>query len=315
VSIDHQPHRPVGELLREWRVRRRLTQLALSIQAEISTRHLSFVETGRAAPSREMVIHLAEQLDVPLRERNQLLLAAGFAPAYAETGLDAPRMAAVRAAVRQVLAGHEPFPALVLDRGWNIVDANASVALFTAGVPAELLAPPANVIRISLHPDGLASRIVNFAEWREHLLTGLRRQVSLTADPALADLYAETSGYPVPPAAAGHEPPAGHEPAAGRDDTQPVPPGGPAVFVPLRIRHEGRELSFFSTVTAFGTPLDITVAELAIEAFYPADEATAAALGARQPGPAKDQELAGRESGRLIVRRSAPPIPATLSTQ
>lgn len=298
MSIDHQPHRPVGDLLRDWRVRRRLTQLALAIQAGISTRHLSFVETGRATPSREMVIHLAEQLDVPLRERNQLLLAAGYAPAYAETGLDAPRMAAVRGAVRQVLAGHEPFPALVLDRGWNIVDANASVALFTAGVPAELLAPPANVIRISLHPDGLASRIVNFAEWREHLLAGLRRQVSLTADPALTDLYTETSGYPPPPSAAGCPPPGGTG----------------AVFVPLRLRHEGRELSFFSTVTAFGTPLDITVAELAIEAFYPADEVTAAALGARRPRLGSDQELAGRESGRLIERRSAPPIPATLST-
>jgi transcriptional regulator with XRE-family HTH domain len=308
VSIDHQRQRPVGDLLREWRVRRRLTQLALAIQAEISTRHLSFVETGRATPSREMVIHLAEQLDVPLRERNQLLLAAGYAPAYAETGLDTPRMAAVRAAVRQVLAGHEPFPALVLDRGWNIVDANASVALFTAGVPAELLAPPANVIRISLHPDGLASRIVNFAEWREHLLAGLRRQVSLTADPALADLYAQTSGYPQPPPAAGDQPP------PGGTRSHPAPDGPGAVFVPLRLRQEGQELSFFSTVTAFGTPLDITVAELAIEAFYPADEATAAALGARPAGPGGDQELAGRESGRLIGRRSAPPIPATLST-
>jgi transcriptional regulator with XRE-family HTH domain len=288
--------RPVGELLREWRVRRRLTQLALAIQAGISTRHLSFVETGRATPSREMVVHLAEQLEVPLRERNQLLLAAGYAPAYAETGLDAPRMAAVRAAVRQVLAGHEPFPALVLDRGWNIVEANASVALFTAGVPADLLAPPANVIRISLHPEGLAPRIVNLSEWRAHLLAGLRRQVELTADAALGALYDEVRGYPCEASGPEHEPP-----AQG------------AVFVPLRIRHDGRELAFFSTVTAFGTPLDITVAELAIEAFYPADDATASALGARHSGRDRAAEPTGPEGGRLVDGRSTPPVPATLS--
>jgi transcriptional regulator with XRE-family HTH domain len=279
-------------------MRRRLTQLALAIQADISTRHLSFLETGRATPSREMVVHLAEQLDVPLRERNQLLLAAGYAPAYAQTGLDAPQMGTVRAAVRQLLAGHEPFPALVLDRGWNIVDSNASVAMFTAGVPAELLGPPANVIRISLHPHGLASRIVNFGEWRAHLLSGLRRQLALTADAALAALYEEVHGYPGSSTGAEHELPA---------------PG--SVFVPLRIRHDGQELAFFSTVTAFGTPLDITVAELAIEAFYPADEATAAALGARHAGRGDDPEPAGTEDGRLVGRRSTPPIPATLSTQ
>ena len=256
--------RPVGDLLREWRERRRLSQLELALEAEISTRHLSFVETGRSRPSRDMVLHLAEQLDVPLRERNQLLLAAGYAPVYAESPLDSPQMAAVRAAIRQVLAGHEPYPAVVVDRGWNLFDANAGVALFTAGVPRELLAPPTNVLRVSLHPDGMAPRIVNLGEWRAHLLGRLRRQVALTADPALAALQDELRGYPC---------------------DQPEPevelPGPGDVVVPLRIRHGDRELAFFSTVATFGTPLDITVAEFAIESFFPADPGTAAVLRGR----------------------------------
>ena len=253
--------RPVGELLREWRRRRRLSQLDLAIQADISARHLSFVETGRSAPSREMVVRLAEQLEVPLRERNHLLLAAGFAPVYAETAWDAPQLEAVRAAVRQVLAGHEPYPAVVVDRAWNLVDANASLALFTDKVAAELLAPPANVLRVSLHPDGMAPWIVNLGEWRAHLLGRLRRQVDLTGDPDLAKLHDELRGYPC---------------------DQPEPkveyPGPGNVAVPLRVRHDGRELAFLSTVATFGTPLDVTVAELAIESFFPADPDTAAAL-------------------------------------
>jgi transcriptional regulator with XRE-family HTH domain len=253
--------RPVGELLRRWRERRRLSQLELALQAEISTRHLSFVETGRSMPSRDMVLRLAEQLEVPLRERNHLLLAAGYAPAYAETALDAPPMTAVRAAVRQVLTGHQPYPAVVVDRGWNLVDANASVSLFTDGVPPELLTPPTNVLRVSLHPEGMARRIVNLGEWRAHLLGRLRRQVAVAADPELAALYDELRAYPC---------------------DQPEPeielPGPGDVVVPLRIRHAGRELAFFSTVATFGTPLDITVAELAIESFFPADADTAAAL-------------------------------------
>jgi transcriptional regulator with XRE-family HTH domain len=166
MTTGSQRQRPVGELLRGWRERRRLSQFALALQAEISPRHLSFVETGRSAPSREMVLRLAEQLDLPLRERNHLLLAAGYAPVYAERALDAPPLAAVRAAVRQVLAGHEPYPAVVVDRGWDLVDANAGVALLTDGVAPELLAPPANVLRVSLHPAGMASRIANLGEWR-----------------------------------------------------------------------------------------------------------------------------------------------------
>jgi transcriptional regulator with XRE-family HTH domain len=256
-------HRPVGALLRHWRQHRRLSQLALALQAEISTRHLSFMETGRASPSREMVLRLAEQLDVPLRERNQLLLAAGYAPVYAEGALDAPHLAAVRGAVRQVLAGHEPYPAVVVDRGWRLVEANGGVALLTAGVPPELLTPPVNVLRVSLHPDGLAPRIVNLGEWRAHLLGRLRRQVALTDDPALAALYDELRAYPCP---------------------QPEPevelPGPGDVAVPLRFRHGDRELAFISTVATFGTPLDVTVAELVIESFFPADAETAAVLRA-----------------------------------
>jgi hypothetical protein len=245
--------------------------LELSLRADISARHLSFVETGRAAPSREMVLQLADRLELPLRERNRLLLAAGYAPVYPESSLDAPQLAAVRAAVRQVLTGHEPYPAVVVDRGWHLVDANASLALFTAVVDPELLRPPVNVLRVSLHPDGLARHIVNLGEWRSHLLHRLRRQVELTADAELAELAEELRGYPC---------------------DQPEPeielPGPGDIVVPLRLRRDGGELAFFSTVATFGTPLDVTVAELVIESFYPADERTAAALrgGTVSPEPA-----------------------------
>lgn len=261
MTATAQRQRPVGELLRQWRERRRLSQLDLALQTEISTRHLSFVETGRSRPSREMILRLAEQLDLPLRERNHLLLAAGYAPVYGETALEAAPMAAVREAVRQVLAAHEPYPAVVVDRGWQLVEANASVALFTAGVAPDLLAPPANVLRATLHPAGLAPRIVNLGEWRAHLLGRLRRQVALTADPALARLYDELRAYPC-------------------DQPEPAVelPGPGEIVVPLRIRHGGRELAFFSTIATFGTPLDVTVADLAIESFFPADPTTAAAL-------------------------------------
>ncbi len=252
--------RPVGELLREWRERRRRSQLDLALDADISTRHLSFVETGRSTPSREMVLRLAEHLELPLRERNRLLVAAGYAPIYSESSLDSAELAAVRAALSQVLTGHEPYPAIVVDRSWNLVDANRSVALFTAELPPELLAPPANVLRASLHPDGMAPRIVNLGEWRAHLLGRLRRQVALTADPALAALYDELRAYPC-------------------DQPEPdVELPGPGDVVPLRIRHADRELAFFSIVAAFGTPLDITVAKLAIESFFPANSETAAVL-------------------------------------
>jgi transcriptional regulator with XRE-family HTH domain len=270
VPTAQPPSRPVGELLRQWRERRRLSQLDLALQADVSTRHLSFVETGRSRPSRGMLLRLAEKLELPLRERNQLLLAGGYAPVYGQASLDAPEMAGVRAALRQVLAGHEPYPAVVVDRTWNLVDANASVAMFVGQASPELLAPPANVLRLSLHPGGMAPRIANLGEWRAHLLGRLRRQVALTGDPELAELHRELRAYPC---------------------DQPEPeieiPGSGDVVVPLRIRHGDRELSFLSIMASFGTPLDVTVAELAIESFFPADAETGLFLRERQQGAAR----------------------------
>jgi len=248
----------VGLLLRDWRRRRRLSQLDLALEAGVSTRHLSFVETGRARPSPEMVVHLAEQLEVPLRDRNRLLLAAGYAPAYRERALDEPELEPVREALERVLAAHEPYPAVVVDRGWHLVAANASITALLEGVAPELLAPPANVLRISLHPDGLAPRIVNLGEWRAHLLERLGRQAVLSGDPVVAELFDEVSSYPGPP---------------------PEPPAHPGdIVVSLRLRAGERELRFFSTIATFGTAVDITVAELAIESFFPADAQTAAYL-------------------------------------
>jgi transcriptional regulator with XRE-family HTH domain len=250
----------VGPLLRDWRQRRRRSQLDLALDAGVSARHVSFVETGRSRPSADMVLALAEQLEVPLRDRNQLLLAAGYAPLYGERPLDDPDMTPVREALELVLRGHEPYPAAVVDRWWEMVAANSAIAVLTEGVAPELLAPPANVMRVALHPDGMAPRIVNFAEWRAHLLERLRHQVSVTGDAALATLYDEVSGYPGPPDAGAHH-------GAGGE-----------VFVPLVYRAAGRELRFFSTVATFGTAVDITMSELAIESFFPADSATAEAL-------------------------------------
>jgi transcriptional regulator with XRE-family HTH domain len=246
---------PLGTLLRDWRRRRRLSQLDLALEAGVSARHLSFLETGRSKPSREMVLHLSDQLDVPLRDRNHLLLAAGFAPAYEERAIDAPEMAPVRDALERVLTGHEPYPAVVVDRWWNLAAANRSIAMFTEKVPAYLMEPPVNVLRVSLHPDGMASRILNYAEWRAHLLDRLQRQVALTGDERLAALYEEVSGYP--------------------GETGEVHGRGGEIAVPLRYDADGRELAFFSTIATFGTAVDITLAELSIEAFFPADQATA----------------------------------------
>lgn len=252
----------VGELLRRWRLHRRLSQLELSGLAEVSTRHLSFVETGRSRPTAEMITRLAEHLDVPLRSRNEMLLAGGFAPAYPAGPLAAPELASVRASLRRVLVGHEPYPAVLIDRHWTILDANAAVPLFTAGLPAALLTPPVNVLRISLHPDAMASRIVNLAEWRAHVLHRLHRQATATADPALRLLHDELRGYPC---------------------AQPVGRTGTAdPVVPLRYRVGDRVLCFFSVTSLLGTPRDVTLEELAIESFLPADPATAAYLHDRR---------------------------------
>jgi transcriptional regulator with XRE-family HTH domain len=255
--------RPVGDLLREWRQRRRLSQLDLALEADISTRHLSFLETGRSRPSRDMVLHLAERLDVPLRDRNVLLHAAGFATVFPERPLNDPALQIARHAVDQVLAGHEPFPALAVDRHWTLVAANQTTHRLMSGVAPKLLEPPVNVLRIALHPEGLAPQTINFAEWRAHLLARLRHQIDVTADPMLVRLLRELRDYPAPAEA--------HEPDAA------------AVVVPFRMMTDSGELTFFSTITVFGTPVDITLSELALEAFYPADAATAEALRRMSP--------------------------------
>jgi transcriptional regulator with XRE-family HTH domain len=259
VTTVAPPARPVGQLLRDWRERRRLSQLELSIQAEISTRHLSFVETGRSRPTPEMILKLTEQLAVPLRERNQLLLAGGYAPAYPQHGLDAPELASVRAALRLVLSGHEPYPALVINRWWELLEANAAVAVITAGCAPHLLEAPVNVVRLSLHPDGMAPRIVNLAQWRGHLLAQVHGRAEQTGDARLGELYDELRGYP-----------------GGIDASLPVN----NVVLPLRLRHETGELSLFSIAATVETAADVTVDELRIESFYPADPDTAQRLRA-----------------------------------
>jgi transcriptional regulator with XRE-family HTH domain len=247
-----------GALLRRWRERRRLSQLAVALEGGISSRHLSYLETGRARPSREMVLRLAEQLDVPLRDRNRLLLAAGFAPAFPERRLDDPALAQVRAMVVRILEAHGPFPAVAIDRHWHLVAANAAVPPLLSGAAPALLAPPVNVLRLTLHPEGLAPRIVNLGQWRAHLLARLGRQIGETGDAALVALRAELAAYPAP---------------------EPEEEGDPrGLAIPFRIRTERGVLGFLSTSMVFGTPRDVTLAELAIEAFLPEDEATLAAL-------------------------------------
>ncbi|WP_291296678.1 helix-turn-helix domain-containing protein [Elioraea sp.] len=247
-----------GPLLRQWRERRRLSQLAVALEGGISTRHLSYLETGRARPSRAMVLRLADQLEVPLRDQNVLLLAAGYAPAFPERGLDDPGLASVRAAVDSVLAAHAPFPAVAIDRHWHLLAANAAVPLLLAGAAPALLAPPVNVLRLTLHPDGLARRITNLGAWRAHLLARLGRQIAETGDAAIITLRAELAGYPAPDS----------EHDADADE----------LAIPFRIATERGMLSFLSTSMVFGTPRDVTLSELAIEAFLPADDLTRAAL-------------------------------------
>ena len=251
-----------------------MSQLALALDAEVSTRHLSFLETGKARPSREMVLRLAERLEVPLRERNALLLAAGFAPTYPERDLDDPALEVARVAIDRVLAGHEPFPALAVDRYWTLVTTNRIVPALLTGVPPHLLQPPINVLRLSLHPDGLAARIANLPEWRAHLLARLARQVALTADPRLSDLLQELREYAVD--------------RDTRDADHPVSDHNQAsVAVPLRLHTERGQLSLLSTTMVFGTPVDVTLSELAIEAFFPADAATADLLQRIAPSAAE----------------------------
>lgn len=262
VRSEPTPRASLGDLLREWRKRRHQSQLALALQAGISQRHLSFVESGRAQPSREMVLHLAEQLDVPLRERNRLLNAAGFASMFPAHALDDPALEAARRAIERVLKAHEPYPAIAIDRHWNLVSANAAASAFMAGVSPSLFGPPTNVLRASLHPEGMAPRIANLAQWRTHLVHRLQRECELTGDTATGALLDELRGYAYPESWTSSREPS-------------IAPADDRVFVPLVLRTDGGVLSFISTTTVFGTPVDVTVSEIALECFFPADEATA----------------------------------------
>jgi transcriptional regulator with XRE-family HTH domain len=250
----------VGKLLREWRVRRRLSQLDLASSAGISARHLSFVETGRSRPSREMVLHLADHLDVPLRDRNSLLIAAGYAPSYHATDYNAPEMRSVRDAIDALLDGHEPYPAILVDRRWQLVASNKAAMVLIADVDPDLLEHPMNVLRTSLHPRGLAPYIINQDEWFDHVLGNLRRQITVTGDDELRELEDELAGY------------------ARELGVVPKPPAEAprAIAVPLRLRtRDGRVLAFMNMIATFGTALDITLAELSLETFLPANAETA----------------------------------------
>jgi transcriptional regulator with XRE-family HTH domain len=260
------PKTGVGPLLREWRRRRRRSQLDLALEAGVSARHISFLETGRSNPSRAMVIDLAANLELPLRDRNELLIAAGYAPEYRELAYEDPDLEPVRAAIDQVLAAHDPYPALVVDRHWELITANRGMGLITEGVAPQLLEPPANALRLALHPEGLPPRMLNLGEWRHHILSRLERHWRLSGDPALAALLEELRGYP------------------GEDVDEAAASAAHDVFVPCRMRgRDGEELTFFGTIATFGTALDVTVAELSIESFFPADDVTAAACRAYAP--------------------------------
>jgi transcriptional regulator with XRE-family HTH domain len=275
------PTRPIGDLIREWRQRRRLSQLDLACDAEISTKHLSFLESGRAQPSREMLLHLADRMAIPLRDRNVMLRAAGFAPTYRERTLEDPDFQLARQSIDLILSMHEPNPALAVDRHWTMAAANKAVGALIAGVDPLLLRPPVNVIRLSLHPAGLAPRIINLVEWRHHIIVRLRQQIETTGDSVLADLVEEVRDYPLPPGPAGQTKPQDHD----------------VVAVPFRLATVHGPLSFYSTTTVFGTPVDITLSELAIEAFFPADQATVAIMRQLAEGtaaPATEARLGPR---------------------
>ncbi|MFF3328078.1 helix-turn-helix domain-containing protein [Streptomyces sp. NPDC002888] len=248
----------VGPLLRAWRERRRVSQLELALRADSSARHISFIETGRSRPSEEMVLRLAKHLDVPVRERNALLLAAGYAPHYPETPLDDPALDALRAGMERLIQGYEPYPAMVVDATYHVVAANRGITMLLDGVPESLLTPPLNAMRLTLHPQGLAPRIRNLREWRGHLLAQMERQIALYRSEQLRALYEEVAAYPVPEAAPTAEP------------AEPVP----YFALPMQVEYEGRTLSFISSISTFNTPMDVTVAELAIETLLPADPAT-----------------------------------------
>jgi transcriptional regulator with XRE-family HTH domain len=258
----------IGPLLREWRERRRLSQLELALDAGISTRHLSFVETGRSRPGREMLLRVLEELEVPFREQNRLLLAGGHAPAFPERSLEDPELLPVREALAQILARHDPYPAVVVDRAWNFVAANSAMQRLIGEVAIDpaLLEPPVNVLRVTFHPRGLAPLIVNLARWQTHFCQRLERQVAATGDPDLADLLEEIAGHAIP-----------------SDASDPAPnPEEREMLGPVRFRGPGDvELSYFGMFATFDTPFEVTTSELAMELLFPADQATAEALAER----------------------------------
>lgn len=269
--LQSQPE--IGSLLRQWRERRHLTQLELALDAGISARHLSFVETGRSKPGREMLLRVLEQLKVPFREQNRLLLAAGYAPAYPERSLEDPDLAPVREALDLVLSGHEPYPAVAVDRAWNLVAANSAMLALTEGVDVEidpaLLEPPINVMRVGLHPRGLGPLFVNLGDWHAHWLERLDRQLAATGDEQLAALIEEVAGYPMP--------------APEPDVVSEI--AGSEMLGPVRVRTpDGGELSFFGMFASFDTPFEVTTSELAIELLFPADRTTAETLHERGRG-------------------------------
>ena len=262
-----KPRRTFGEELRTWRQRRHLSQLELATEVDVSTRHLSFMETGRSQASRAMVLRLADKLEVPLRERNELLTAAGYAPMYAAKAYHDPSLSAMREAMELVLKGHDPYPAMLVDRQWTLVSANKAARNFLNCLEPAVMRPPINVLRVSLQPNGLASRIANLPEWRTHVLARLAREVEISADPVLAELLVELRAMP------------------GGEIGRVIDPTQSGVVVPLKIRTpEGGVMSFFSTTTVFGTAVEVTLSELTLEAFYPADEFTAATLRQRAAG-------------------------------
>ena len=266
ATVSSQPS--IGPLLREWRERRRLSQLELALDAGISARHLSFVETGRSRPGRELLVRILEQLEVPFREQNRLLLASGHAPAFPERSLEDPELLPVREALDQILAGHEPYPAVVVDRAWNLVAANSAMRGLTEEVVIDpaLLEPPVNIMRLGFHPRGLAPLIVNLVQWRAHFCQRLEHQLAVTGDPDLAALIEEVAGYPIP-----------------GDEPDPAPdPEAREMLGPVRFRAPGGgELSFFGMFAIFDTPFEVTTSELAMELLFPADQATAEALADR----------------------------------
>jgi transcriptional regulator with XRE-family HTH domain len=266
-NLGAMPNRGVGPLVRDWRILRRRSQMEVALEVGVSPRHLSFVETGRSRPSPELLLAVAQNLEVPLRERNTLLLAAGYAPRFEHTPLDAPAMARVWELLRRLLDAHSPYPGVVIDHRWNVLLANAAAGILLADVPAPLREEPVNVFRACLHPEGLASRTSNFREWSAYLRGELQRAAARTADPVLVDLVAEVESYPNVLALGGWR--------GGPHD------GEPSILIPLRLNAgDGNELSLFTTLTTFGTPQDVTLSELAVELFYPDDDSTEAFLRA-----------------------------------